>query len=76
MSLLFQSDDLFYVLQIRRSPISQWSLYSAYASFAEAEKSAKKLLSEQSGIQLRIMDTEPFQDQTDTMRDWYAPRIY
>ena len=76
MSLLFQSDDLFYVLQIRRSPVSKWSFYSSYPTFAEAEKSAKKLLSEQSGIQLRIMDTEPFQDQTDMMRDWYTPRLY
>ena len=76
MSLLFQSDDLFYVLQIRRSPVSKRSFYSSYATFAEAEKSAKKLLSEQTGIQLRIMDTEPFQDQTDIMRDLYTPRLY
>ena len=76
MSILFQSDGLFYVLQIRRSPLSKWSFHSSYTTFAEAEKSAKKLLSEQSGIQLRIMDTEPFQDQTDTMRDWYTPWLY
>lgn len=76
MSVLFQSEELFFVLQVRSMPYSKWSFHSCYTTFEEAEKSAKKFLSERSGIQLRVINTEQFSDQKDLMRDWYTPKIY
>ena len=76
MSVLFQSDELFFVLQIRVTPFSKWTFHSCYTTFEEAEKSAKKFLRERSGIQLRIIDTEEFSEQKDLMRDWYSTTLH